>query len=68
MLARAAGLHEKHTVSRHLDVLVLAGILREDAGGYRLNPVSTLIDPLRALTQELERLEPRPLPLSRGAR
>lgn len=68
VLAQAAGLHTKHTVFRHLEVLVLAGLLNEEGGGYRVNEGSMLIDPIRALTDELDRLEPRPLPPSRGRR
>lgn len=68
VLAQAAGVHGKHTVFRHLEVLVLAGVLREREGGYQVNEGSMLLDPIRALTDELDRLEPRPLPPSRGRR
>lgn len=67
-LSRVAELHEKHTVFRHLEVLVLAGLLIEEAGSYRVNDDSALLRPIRALIDELERLEPRPLPPSRGRR
>ena len=36
-LARAADLHEKHTVHRHLEVLHAAGLLVLDGGAYRLD-------------------------------
>jgi hypothetical protein len=65
-LARAAGLHEKHTVFRHLDVLVEADLLIERSDGYRVNAESGLIAPLRALLEQLDRMEPRTLPPSRG--
>lgn len=65
-LAKAAGLHEKHTVFRHLDVLVEAKVLIFDANGYRLNTESALIKPLEAFLDELERLPARKLPPSRG--
>jgi hypothetical protein len=67
-LARAAGLHEKHTVFRHVDVLVMADVLLEDTLGYGVNAASRLISPLRALLDELDRLPPRMLPASRGRR
>jgi hypothetical protein len=67
-LAEAAGVHEKHTVFRHLEVLVLADLLTEEREGYRVNEGSALFEPIRALTDELDRLEPHPLPPSRGRR
>jgi hypothetical protein len=65
-LAKAAGLHEKHTVFRHLDVLVEANVLVEGTGGYRINEESQLVEPIRALLAQLDQLPPRPLPPSRG--
>jgi hypothetical protein len=65
-LAKAAGLHEKHTVFRHLDVLVEADVLIEDAGSYTVNEKSGLIEPIRMLVERLDLLEPRALPPSRG--
>jgi hypothetical protein len=65
-LAKAAGVHEKHTVFRHIEVLIVAGVLVEDNGGYRLNAASSLVQPLDALLAELDRLAPVPLPPSRG--
>lgn len=65
-LARAAGVHEKHTVSRHVEVLVAAGVLGESADGFRLNRRSSLLDPLRNLVIALDRLPERTLPRSRG--
>lgn len=67
-LARTAGLHEKHTVFRHLDVLVLAGLLVSEPSGYRRNERSQLLQPLRDLISELDALPDEPLPRSRGAR
>lgn len=65
-LAKAAGLHEKHTVFRHLDVLVEADVLIESADGYRVNEGSDLTGAIRGLLDQLDRLEPRKLPPSRG--
>jgi hypothetical protein len=65
-LAKAAGLHPKHTVFRHLDVLVEAGLLTDSADGYRVNRGSALLEPLDALLQELDRLPASKLPPSRG--
>ena len=65
-LALAAGVHEKHTVFRHVEVLVVAGVLIGAAGGYRLNEASALVEPLETLLAELDRLAPLPLPPSRG--
>jgi hypothetical protein len=67
-LAAAAELHPKHTVFRHLEVLVTAELLIESADGYRVNDNSALIPPIRALIEQLDLLEPRPLPPSRGVR
>jgi hypothetical protein len=67
-LARAAELHEKHTVTRHLQVLVEAGVLMETGGGLALNRQSPLLDPLRRLIVALDTLPVSPLPVSRGAR
>jgi hypothetical protein len=67
-LARAADLHEKHTVHRHLEVLQLAGLLVLDGGAYRLDPTSPLITPIAVLSRQLDTLPPHALPLSRGAR
>lgn len=67
-LAHAAGLHEKHTVFRHLEILALAGLLEEEGSSYRLNEDSGLIGPLRDFTAALDLLDPRPLPPSRGNR
>ena len=66
-LARAAGLHEKHTVFRHLEVLVLAGVLLADPQGYRPNDNSALLDALGSLLDQLEQLPAHTLPPSRGA-
>lgn len=66
-MARAAGVHPKNAVGRHVEVLVQAGLLLEDAGGYRLNPRSPLLGPLRELVRALDRLPARELPRSRGA-
>src|SRR4051794_6375253 len=66
-LARAAGVHEKHTVFRHVQVLVAAGVLQETQAGFRLNRRSSLLAPLRDLVVALDRLPPRRLPQSRGA-
>jgi len=68
MLAKAAGLHKKHTVFRHLEVLVLAGVLIEDPGGYRVNEDSALLKPIGELIDELDRLGPQELPQSRGGK
>jgi hypothetical protein len=65
-LADAAGLHEKHTVHRHVEVLVEAGLLQEHAGRYRLNTRSPLCKPLRSLVLALDRLPDAELPASRG--
>lgn len=65
-LAKAAGLHEKHTVFRHVHVLVEAGLLREVPGGFRLNPRSPLLGPLRDFVLALDRLPARRLRESRG--
>jgi hypothetical protein len=65
-LAKAAGLHKKHTVFRHLEVLVLANVLIEDPTGYRVNEASALLKPIGELIDELDRLEALPLPASRG--
>jgi len=65
-LAEIAGLHEKHTVFRHVEVLVLAGLFIEDSGRYRVNEDSALLKPIREMMKELDRLDPQPLPPSRG--
>ncbi len=65
-LAKAAGLHKKHTVFRHLEVLVEADVLIQGAQGYRVNEKSDLIEPIRVLLERLEHLEPSKLPPSRG--
>lgn len=65
-LAAAAGLHEKHTVWRHVAVLVEAKILLEHGGRYRLNKRSPLRRPLLDLMLALDRLPSRPLPPARG--
>lgn len=67
-LALAAGVHEKHTVFRHVQVLVAAGLLREVPGGFRLNRRSPLLIPLRDLVLALDRLPAQRLPESRGGR
>jgi len=67
-LARAAGLHKKHTVFRHLEVLVLAKVLIEDSGYYRVNEDSDLLKPIGGLIDELDRVEALPLPASRGGK
>lgn len=66
VLAGAAGVHKKHTVFRHLQVLVLAGLLIEESDGFRVNEDSTLIGPIRDFVDALDALEPRELPPSRG--
>jgi hypothetical protein len=65
-LAEAAGLHEKHSVWRHVAVLVEARLLLEDDGLYRLNRRSPLREPLRNLIEVLDRVPARQLPRSRG--
>jgi hypothetical protein len=65
-LARAAGLHPKHTVFRHLAVLVEAEVLVEGHDGFSVNPKSALIGPLSTFLEQLERLPPSKLPESRG--
>jgi hypothetical protein len=65
-LANAAGLHPKHTVFRHVEILVQSGVLEEDSGGYSVNPASNLLAPLGSLLEQLERLPPATLPPSRG--
>lgn len=65
-LAEAAGVHEKHTVFRHLAVLVEAEVLIEDTDGYRVNKKSNLLEPLEAFLNQLELLPPSVLPPSRG--
>jgi len=66
VLARAADLHQKNAVRRHLDVLVLAELLVVAGGGYRLNTASPLIGPLRALLEAVDALPEEALPPSRG--
>ena len=65
-LAKAAGLHEKQSVFRHIEVLVAAGLLRQVDGGFRLNRRSRLVGPLRDLVQALDLLPAQALPRSRG--
>lgn len=65
-LAKAAGVHEKHTVYRHVAVLVEAKVLIEDTDGYRVNAKSSLLEPLQVLLKQLELLPPSRLPKSRG--
>jgi hypothetical protein len=67
-LATAAGLHEKHTVWRHVAVLVEAGVLAEEDGRYRLNYESPLREPLLTLVIALEGLPARTIPSARGGR
>jgi hypothetical protein len=66
-MARAAGVHPKNAVVRHVEVLVHAGLLQEEARGYRLNRHSPLLIPLRELVRALDRLPSAELPRSRGA-
>ena len=66
-MAKAAGVHPKNAVGRHVEVLIQAGLLREDGDGYRLNSKSPLLGPLRELVRALDRLPPKELPRSRGA-
>jgi hypothetical protein len=66
VLAGAAGVHKKHTVFRHLEVLVLAELLIEDSGSYRVNEDSALLAPIGMLISALDALDPRELPPSRG--
>ncbi|HEV3321402.1 MAG TPA: hypothetical protein VG147_04325 [Solirubrobacteraceae bacterium] len=61
-LAEAAGVHEKHTVFRHLAVLVEAEVLIEDTDGYRVNKKSDLLEPLEGFLKQLELLPPSKLP------
>jgi hypothetical protein len=65
-LARVAKVNEKHTVFRHVEVLVLAGLLIDGSDGYRVNERSPLLEPIRAMMNGLDRLNPDPLPKSRG--
>lgn len=65
-LAEAAGVHEKHTVFRHLAVLVEAEMLIEGTDGYRVNKKSKLLEPLEAFLKQLELLPPSKLPPSSG--
>jgi hypothetical protein len=67
-LALAAGVHEKHTVWRHVAVLVEAEILLEEGARYRLNPHSPLREPLLAFIVALDELPARALPPARGGR
>src|SRR3954469_4959698 len=53
-LAQAAGLHEKHTVFRHVAILRDAGLLVEDAGGFRLNERSPLLPALQRYLAALD--------------
>lgn len=64
-LARAAALHEKHTVKRHLEVLQVASLLTRTSEGWTLLD-SPLVDPLASYLQAVDMLPPRPLPPSRG--
>src|SRR5260370_31756532 len=61
-LATAAGLHPKHTVFRHVEVLIQAEVLTEGPQGYSVNPDSVLLAPLAALLEQLELLPPTTLP------
>ncbi len=65
-LAKAAGLHEKHTVFRHVQVLVEADVLIEGSDGYSVNTKSSLLEPLEAFLRQLDLLPPSKLPPSRG--
>lgn len=65
-LAAAAGLHEKHSVWRHIEILVEARLLLERDGRYRLNRRSPLRKPLLELIRVLDRVPARQLPRSRG--
>jgi hypothetical protein len=65
-LAKAAGVHEKHTVFRHVQILVVAQLLLPAGDGYRLNSESVLVEPLEALLNQLDQLAPLALPPSRG--
>lgn len=65
-LAATAGVHGKHTVFRHLEILVLAGLLEPEGQGFKLNGNSPLLKPIRELTIALDGLSPVPLPPSRG--
>jgi hypothetical protein len=67
-LARLAGLQEKNAVGRHVEILRRAGVIVREHGTYRVNESSTLLGPIRDLTDELERLAPRQVPPSRGGR
>ncbi len=66
-LARAAGVHEKHTVFRHLEILVEAKVLIHSPTGYKVNQKSPLLGPLAALIEQLDQLPTSELPPSRGA-
>jgi hypothetical protein len=65
-LARVAKVNEKHTVFRHVEVLVQAELLVEGSDGYRVNESSPLLEPIRAMMKGLDRLGLDPLPTSRG--
>lgn len=60
-LARAAGLHAKGSVDVHLAALCQLRLLCRRGGVYRLRERSPLLEPLRSLLAELERLPAVPV-------
>ncbi len=65
-IARLAGLQDKKAVERHIEALTRAGVILGGDGGYKLNEKSSLLPPLRVLTDELAKLVPERLPRARG--
>ncbi|MBN1609263.1 MAG: helix-turn-helix transcriptional regulator [Polyangiaceae bacterium] len=66
-LAAAARLGPKNSASRHVAVLVQAGLLTEVAGGYELEQAHPLRAPLAELLKVLrQRIPASSLPPSRG--
>ncbi len=64
-LARAAALSEKHAVTRHLEILELAHLLRQAPGGWELVS-SPLLAPLSDYLKALRSLPADSLPRARG--
>lgn len=58
-LARAAGLHPKNTVRRHLAVLAQAGLVHKESNGFSLDDKHPLVRPLRHLLKSLENELPK---------
>lgn len=65
-LARVAEVNVKHTVFRHIEVLVQAELLIEGPDGYRVNKRSPLLKPMREMMRGLDQLSAESLPPSRG--